>query len=76
MAKKTPRGARAAKPAAPAREPKAKSKKVTTTEIEVVEESPGEGIDAGIAIITTVILVAAILFVDAFRGASGEGLFF
>ncbi len=73
MAKKTSRGARAK---TQAREPKAKSKKPMTAEVEVVEESKGEGIDSAIVIITSLLLVAAILFTDAFRGASGEGLFF
>ena len=60
------RGGRAAKGGGGGRQ--TKSKKPATTaaaEVEVVEESGGSGIDAGIAIATTLMLLAAILFVDA-----------
>ena len=56
-----------------------KSKKVAVpvaTEVEVVEESGGAGIDNGIAVITAVLLLLAILFVDANLGRYGSGLFF
>lgn len=46
-------------------------------EVEVVEESGGMGIDAGIAIFTFIILVVACLFVDAHLGRYPDsGLFF
>jgi len=45
--------------------------------VEVVEEAGGGlNIDAGIAIITTVLLLAAILFVDRHLGHYGGGVFF
>ena len=59
---------------------KAKSRKsapAPVAEVEVVEEKKGMGIDDGIPIMTTIILVVAFLFVDYVRGANyGEGLFF
>jgi hypothetical protein len=61
------------------RTPKAKSKKAApTTEVEVVEEAAGEGIDTGIVVMTTLTLVAAILFLDKLLGSFGEpyGVFF
>lgn len=61
------------------RTPKAKSKKkAVTAEVEVVEEAAGEGIDTGIAVMTTVTLVAAILFLDKLLGGFGgeHGVFF
>jgi hypothetical protein len=75
MAKRGSRGRGASRTK---REPKAKSKKpkAASTEVEVVEEAGGEGVDGAILIITTVVLLAAILCVDAFRGAYGEGIFF
>lgn len=74
MAKKTSRGARAVK--VTAREAKAKSKKPVAAEVEVVQRPRGEGVDTAIVVITSLVLLAAILFTDAFRGASGEGMFF
>ncbi len=78
MAKRSSRGGgrgAAAKPRG--RQPKATSKKRSTAAaVEVVEESDGMGVDAGIAIVTTVLLVAAFLFVDAHLGHYDGGIFF
>lgn len=59
---------RPAKPPKPARAARA-------VEAEVVEETRGGG-ETGMVILTTVLLVAAILFLDALRGSYGEGVFF
>jgi hypothetical protein len=73
MAQRTPRPAtRSAQPARAA----AKSRKVTTASVEVVEESPGLGIDAGIAILTTIVLIAAIVLVDMMQAKNGNGFLF
>jgi hypothetical protein len=55
-----------------------KSKKpAAVAEVEVVEESAGLTIDDGIPMITTLLLVAAILVTDYVLGTHyGEGLFF
>ncbi len=46
-------------------------------EVEVVSEESGMGFEAGLAIITAVILFAAVLLVDYDRGANyGEGMLF
>ncbi|MAE27654.1 MAG: hypothetical protein QF724_01940 [Planctomycetota bacterium] len=46
-------------------------------EVEVVEEGGGMGIDDGIAIITTIVLLVAVLLVDYELGTNyGEGMFF
>lgn len=46
-------------------------------QVEVVEgESAGDGGATGMAILTTLLLVAAILCVDALLGRYGEGVFF
>lgn len=46
-------------------------------EVEVVEESKGLGIDDGIAIVTGLLLLAAFLFTDHYRGTRyGDGLLF
>ena len=78
MAKRSAaRGARAPKPAPVGRQ--TRSKKATTVavaDVEVVEEKAGEGIDAGIAVVTFLMLLAAILFVDAHLGRYDGGLFF
>lgn len=73
MAQRTPRPA-AGKPA-PARAA-AKSKKSATSDVEVVAESPGIGIDAGIAIVTAVLLLAALVCTDKLQGIFGNGMFF
>ncbi len=46
-------------------------------EVEVVEEKKGMGIDDGIPILTTILLLVAVLVVDYIRGAKFDGgLFF
>ena len=46
-------------------------------EVEVVEEEGGMGIDDGIIIMTTLLLLAAVLFMDYSRGKFyGEGMLF
>lgn len=73
MAQRTPRPAtRGAQPARAA----AKSRKVATASVEVVEESPGLGIDAGIAILTTLILLGAIVLVDMMQARNDNGFLF
>lgn len=64
----TSRNKPAAKPAKPTSR--------ATTEVEVVEESPGMGWEAGVAIITAIALVVAILLVDHGMGPLGGGVFF
>jgi hypothetical protein len=76
MAKRTSRGGRAAKGGAAGRQTKSKKAAVAVTEVKVVEEKPGIGIDGGIAVMTTVLLLAAILFVDYHLGTYDAGLFF
>lgn len=76
MAKRTTRAARAVKTATGGRQTKSKKTAAAVAEVEVVEEGGGMGIDAGIAVITTVILLAAILFTDAYLGRYESGLFF
>ena len=46
-------------------------------EIEVVAEESGMGFEAGVAIVTTIILFVAVLMVDYDRGKNyGEGMMF
>ena len=46
-------------------------------EVEVVSEDSGMGFEAGVAIVTAVILLVAVLMVDYDRGANyGEGMLF
>ena len=45
-------------------------------DVEIVEESAGGGWETGVAIVTTIVLVIAILLVDAERGSLGTGTFF
>ena len=60
-----------------ARQPRAKSRKAApAAEVEVLEEEDGTGIDTGIVIATSVLLVAAILCVDSLRGIFDAGMFF
>lgn len=48
-----------------------------TTAVEVVEEGSGDsGVDAMTAIVTALVLIAAIVMVDHELGALGAGLFF
>ena len=52
---------------------KSKSKKAAAVEVEVVEEEGGMGIDDGIAIMTTLVLIAAILLVDYWQSVFADG---
>lgn len=61
--KPAPKGAKAAKPAAKA-----------TTEVEVVEEGPGLGWETGVAIITTVALIVAIVLIESGMKPFGGGV--
>jgi hypothetical protein len=73
MARRTPRSRAAA---APARKPKAKSKKpALAAGMEVVEDS-GEGLDTAVILATTFALVFAIVFTDALLGKFEAGVFF
>jgi len=71
MAKSSARGGRG-QPARAA----AKSKKAASAEVEVAEDAPGMGIDAGIAILTSVVLIGALVLVDMIQGKNGDGIFF
>ena len=71
MAKPSPRSARGT----PARAA-AKSKKVASPEAEVGEEAPGMGIDAGLAVVTAIVLVAAIVLIDMMQGKNADGIIF
>jgi hypothetical protein len=70
MAARTPR-TRAAAPRATA-----KSRRTSTSDVEVLEEAPGLGLDAGIAVLTSVVLLAAIVLVDMLMGRIDKGFFF
>ena len=48
----------------------------TTTEVDVVEERKPAGMEAGIAIVTTIALIAAILVIDHGLAGYGAGMFF
>ena len=63
-------GARKTRSKSPAKKPAA------AAAVEVVEEAEGPGIEAGVLVITTVVLLAACLCVDALLGTYGQGLFF
>lgn len=71
MAQRKPTGPRGT----PARAA-AKSKKPAAAEAEVAEDAGGIGIDAGIAILTTLVLVAAIALVDMLQAKNGDSLIF
>jgi len=72
MAKSTPRGGRG-QPARAA----AKSKKAAASDVEVSgEEKPGIGFEAGVAILTSVVLIAALVLVDKMQGLNADGIFF
>jgi hypothetical protein len=70
MAKSSPRGGRG-QPARAA----AKSKKAAA-EVDTTEEAAGIGIEAGVAILTCIVLVGALLLVDKIQGMNGDGIFF
>jgi hypothetical protein len=53
----------------------AKPAKVTT-EVEITEEARPAGMEAGVAIVTTIALIAAILVVDYSLSGYGAGMFF
>ncbi len=71
----TKRPIRPARGEASDRAAKAKSKRLVT-EVEVVEEASSGNFESGLAIATTVALVAALLLTDALHGKLGEGIFF
>lgn len=80
MAKTRTRG-RSTKAKAPAREPRATSRKkapaAAVADAEVIQEAPGIGTEGGVAIITTVVLLIGCLFLDYVLGANyGGGVFF
>jgi hypothetical protein len=52
-------------------------KRVATTEVEVIEEKKGMGWEGGVAVITMIVLLVAILCVDYDLGHKyGRGMFF
>ncbi|MDF1839354.1 MAG: hypothetical protein P1V35_15915 [Planctomycetota bacterium] len=44
--------------------------------VDVVEEESGFGLEEGIVFFTTILVVAAFLFLDQARAGYGEGMFF
>ena len=72
MAQRSPRPRPGAQPARAA----AKSRKSAASEGEMVEDAPGIGVDAGLAILTTVALVAALVLVDMMQAKNGHGFLF
>ncbi|MBL4771549.1 MAG: hypothetical protein JKY61_10505 [Planctomycetes bacterium] len=44
--------------------------------VDVVEEESGFGLEEGIVFFTTILVVAAFLFLDMARAGYGEGMFF
>jgi len=56
---------------------KSKKAEVSVEEVEVVEESKSLGIDDGMVIVTTLLLIAAFVFTDYLLGADyAKGWFF
>ena len=54
-----------------------KERKARTTEVEVVEEQPGMGWETGVAIVTGILILVAILITDWGMGKhGGGGIFF
>lgn len=78
MARSRSRGAGARKGGGEPRSTKSKKKAApAVAEVEVVEESAGLSIDDGIPMVTTLVLLVAILVTDYVLGTHyGEGLFF
>ena len=77
MARRRSTPARGKAPAAAgSRRARSKTSSAPAAQAEVVEEEGGEGMDTGVAVMTTIMLVAAFLYVDALRGGYGEGMFF
>ena len=44
--------------------------------VDVVEEESGFGLEEGIVFFTTILVIAAFLFLDQARAGYGEGMFF
>lgn len=59
----------------PAARPAARAT-TTTTDVEVVEEDAGAGWETGVAVMTFVALLVAILLVDMHLADYGAGMFF
>lgn len=69
--------ARAASTGASRRQTARSRKDSSAPEVEVVEEEAGMGIDDGILIVTTIVLLTACLMVDYANGTLfGKGMFF
>jgi hypothetical protein len=68
MAKSPTRAARTDK------KPAARSAK--STDVEVVEESGGLDFDAGVAIVSALLLLSALIMLDMEMGGMGKGMFF
>lgn len=64
------------KPRGGARATRSKKPVTAEVEVEVVEEAGGMSIDAGIAIMTLLLLIAAILYLDAHLARYEHGMFF
>tara|TARA_R110002126_G_scaffold64513_5_gene165158 strand:- start:7104 stop:7400 length:297 start_codon:yes stop_codon:yes gene_type:complete len=67
------------KGAAPARATKSTSRKTkssASSDVEVVEEAGGLGIEDGVILGTFLALLLAFILIDKSRGAYGEGMFF
>jgi hypothetical protein len=57
--------------------PRAKQAPAEPAAVEIVEEKQGTSWEGGVAIVTTLLLLAAILFTDYHLGVHyGEGMFF
>jgi hypothetical protein len=69
------RSSRSAAKTAPARAA-AKSKKSSASDVEVAESSGGLGLDAGIGIVTALLLIGALVCTDKIQGLFGNGMFF
>ena len=75
MARSRSRSKRGSKPAKSRRS--AEKAEVAVEEVEVVEESKGLGIDDGVVLVTTLLLVAAFFITDYLLGVDyAKGLFF
>ena len=73
MAKSTPRGG--ARGSQPVRATAKSKKPAAAAEAEVAEDAPGMGVDAGLAVFTTVVLLAALVLVDKIHAALNGGGF-
>jgi hypothetical protein len=71
MAQRTPRPAGRT----PARAA-AKSKKAASADVEVTEPTGGLGVDAGLAILTTIVLIGAVVLIDMMQAKNGDGILF